>query len=283
MKQFIFYILLLTVGHSKAQKLLPLPENAKPSRKYAQCLIPDSAHRKDYRYDRPFLANSWQAFLLEKTPKLQKFTIELPIFDTILLRIPVDKLTRMANLPDEYGLVNEKFKVNESSFKWKLDEEERECLSANTSDCFVLSYVKVPAEFKTIQKLVVKSTAHQQRYDDKDTIVFKQVIEIKALKKVAFEVAPQYERVFMKENPDAVYTEWRKVLCTDEHPKTVLKIQKALKQRGYDVGPLDDIMREKTKAACIRFQKDNHLDTGKLTKETLQALEVWEFDLGNDD
>jgi hypothetical protein len=137
----------------------------------------------------------------------------------------------------------------------------------------------VPAEFKTVQKLVIKSTAHQQRYDDKDTIIFKQVIETKALKKIAFEVPPQSERVFMKQHPNAIYTEWRQVFCNDEHPKPVLKLQKALQLRGYDVGSLDNIMGEKTKAACIRFQKDNNLETDRLTKETFEALEIWEFDL----
>ena len=275
MKQIIWLFLLANWGKTMGQEMLPLPPNAELGREYAQCLIPDSAHRSTYYSYIP--AYSWDEFLLEKTPELKQFMLELPIFDTIILRIPVDKITRMANLPDEFGLIKEKTKVSESSFKWIHKKYIKECLSANPSDCFGLALIEIPEQYTLIQKLVIKSTAHQQRYDDKDTILFKQVIEIKPLKKIAFDVPPQYEKVFMKKNPYAAYTEWRQVLCADgerSRYEATLMIQEALKKRGYYNGKLDNIMGEKTKAALLRFQKDNNLPSGNLNYETLKALRV---------
>lgn len=42
--------------------------------------------------------------------------------------------------------------------------------------------------------------------------------------------------------------------------KTAVEIQKRLAQLGYDVGPADGIVGQRTKAAIYKFQKDNALD-----------------------
>jgi peptidoglycan hydrolase-like protein with peptidoglycan-binding domain len=47
--------------------------------------------------------------------------------------------------------------------------------------------------------------------------------------------------------------------------------------KGYDPGPIDDIIGARTKAAILQFQKDNNLATGNaLSLETLKALGVSE-------
>jgi Putative peptidoglycan binding domain len=279
MKQIILLFLILNVRQILGQNILQLPLNANPTRKYAKCLIPDSAHRNVLRGSIP--PYSWDEYLLEKTPKLQRFKIELPVFDTNIVKIPVDKVTRMANLPDEYGLINEKIKVNESSYKWIIADENKECLSCEPDNCFIIGVLNVPAEYKLVRKRVLKSTAHQQRYEDKDTVLIKQIIEIKPLEKIPYEVPPQYEKVFMKQNPYASYTEWRQILCSDnersEREAFILKIQKSLKARGYYQGALDKIFGEKTKAAMMQFQKDNNFEFGIMNKEALEMLEAWIF------
>jgi hypothetical protein len=100
------------------------------------------------------------------------------------------------------------------------------------------------------------------------------------LNKIAVEVPPQYEKVFRKTNPYAYYSEWREFLCSGGSGVSfiVFKIQEKLKELGYYHGKLDNVMGEKTKAACIRFQKDKQLPVGSLNLETLKALGVDVYD-----
>jgi hypothetical protein len=52
-------------------------------------------------------------------------------------------------------------------------------------------------------------------------------------------------------------------------------LQQALARECYDPGPIDGRMGQKTRAALIRFQKDNKLEpTGKLDESTMIALEI---------
>lgn len=272
MKQIALFIFVLILGKVTAQSFLPLPQNAGAGKVYAQCLIPDSIYRKE-KHEGVIPPIGWDEFLLEKTPKRQEWTLELPIFDTVLIKIPVDKTTRMANLPDEYGLTKERILIKTATTKWVVRKSFKECLSAYPDDCLVLFLIEVPAEYKTVEKLVLKATAHQRRYDNLDTVVFKQVVETQPLTKTLFESPPQYEKVFRKTHPYTYYSEWREVLCGTIHRSdTVIQLQKALKERGYYYDKLDDILGAKTKAALLRFQKDNQLPMGSLNCATMKAL-----------
>jgi len=70
-------------------------------------------------------------------------------------------------------------------------------------------------------------------------------------------------------------TEWREVLCDkDVSSYTIRQIQSALSSRGYDPGPLDNVLGVRTKSALTKFQKDNNLPVGQLDFETLKALGI---------
>ncbi len=70
------------------------------------------------------------------------------------------------------------------------------------------------------------------------------------------------------------FTEWREILCPsgDGYVATIREIQNALRDRGYDPGPSDNILGQRSKAALVKFQKDNGLPIGQLDFETLRAL-----------
>jgi len=71
------------------------------------------------------------------------------------------------------------------------------------------------------------------------------------------------------------FTEWREVVCADQVTNvTVRKIQEALRSRGYDPGPADNVMGARTKAALVKYQKDNNLPVGNLDVETMKSLGV---------
>ena len=54
----------------------------------------------------------------------------------------------------------------------------------------------------------------------------------------------------------------------------IIQIQKALKAKGYDPGPIDDVFGPLTKTALIQYQKDKGLPVGNLNLETLKSLGV---------
>jgi peptidoglycan hydrolase-like protein with peptidoglycan-binding domain len=75
------------------------------------------------------------------------------------------------------------------------------------------------------------------------------------------------------------FTEWKEVLCGhilegQTGIAKVQEIQRALQAKGYDPGPLDNIIGPRTKAALVKFQKDNGLPIGALDIQTLKALGV---------
>jgi hypothetical protein len=272
MKQIIVLVLLLNCGYVRGQKLLPLPTNGKAGKCYKQCLKYDSTvvNPDPYAVIPPF---GWEEVLLQNTEAQQRFEIEAPRFDTVLLKIPVDKVTRMAQLPDEYGLIADRITTSKGVNKWVRRQSSKEELKASPSNCLAICLVEVPAVYKTDQKLVLKSTAHQQRYDDIDTIVFKQVIETKPMTKTFIEEPPQYEKVFRKVNPQATYYNWRILeINSCSSSSLVREIQIELKRRGYSSGQIDNVLGTKTKAALIQFQKENKLKVGILGRDTLKAL-----------
>ncbi len=70
------------------------------------------------------------------------------------------------------------------------------------------------------------------------------------------------------------FTDFREVLCPGKVSNAVQKIQKALKEKGYNPGPIDNIMGPKTRAALTKFQEENSLPYGNLNLETLTALGI---------
>ncbi len=72
------------------------------------------------------------------------------------------------------------------------------------------------------------------------------------------------------------FTEWRQFNCSYGQVTNVVvrKIQDELRNRGYDPGPSDNIMSDKTKAALVQYQKDNDLPVGNLDVKTMKALGV---------
>ena len=54
----------------------------------------------------------------------------------------------------------------------------------------------------------------------------------------------------------------------------VRSVQRALRDRGYDPGPIDNVMGSQTKAALTKYQRDNNLPVGQLDFETLNSLGV---------
>ncbi|MCL4110247.1 UNVERIFIED_CONTAM: hypothetical protein GTU68_030631 [Idotea baltica] len=73
------------------------------------------------------------------------------------------------------------------------------------------------------------------------------------------------------------FTEWREVVCeSDITSDLVRRVQNALIAKGYNLGAAgaDNDMGPSTKAALVKFQRENNLPIGSLDFETLKALGV---------
>ena len=71
------------------------------------------------------------------------------------------------------------------------------------------------------------------------------------------------------------FSEWRKVVCDAAIDADLTRrVQQALRDKGYDPGPVDNSMGAKTKSALRAYQKDNGLPQGQLDYETLKSLGV---------
>jgi len=91
-------------------------------------------------------------------------------------------------------------------------------------------------------------------------------------------IPSQYETVIdsvmVKEGS---YTEWREVLCEDKLTiGTIGNIQRALISNGFDLGSggADRMLGPSTRAALLKYQKDQGLPVGGLNIETLNSLGV---------
>jgi hypothetical protein len=235
--------------------------------------------KSDQLFPVPPLA--WDTVRLKVQEATKKWTIEPAVFDSIIIKIEVDKTTRMAIIPDIYCLIKDKVMIKTPSVRWKerhifdgcyMDEQK-------ITDYSRWKLVEIPGEYKTVQKRTIKATTHQIRVDSADTIFIKQIIEIKPLQRIEIDIPIQYQTIFIKKTPNTYWTKWEEVLCAScvlrEGPG-VRDIQKKLTQLGYDVGKIDDILGKKTKKALFQFQKDFQLPSGRLNIETLKALGIFD-------
>ena len=73
------------------------------------------------------------------------------------------------------------------------------------------------------------------------------------------------------------FTEWREVVCDDLVTEELVRsVQNALIARGYELPQFgaDNNFGAETKAALVKFQRDNNLPIGQLDYETLAALGI---------
>lgn len=241
-----------------------VPPNAEPGKCYARCLIPD-------QYD-------WVTKKVVDQPKMFK-KVRVPalystVYDTVVSR---PRSVRTVQVPAEYEEISETVMIAPTTTKWVKGKADAGCLSANPEDCQVMCLVEVPAQYRTVRKKVMKNESYTREIvtPEEIKIIAKQV-RIKDEGFMTVEIPETYrteqDRVIVKKGG---YQAWREVLCGDQiTSQRIISIQQALKARGYDPGPLDDVFGAQTKAALITYQRDNGLPVGNLNLETLEHLGV---------
>ncbi|MFT6745158.1 MAG: hypothetical protein ACJAR8_001719, partial [Bacteroidia bacterium] len=137
----------------------------------------------------------------------------------------------------------------------------------------------IPAEYKTITKTVMVAgpkTVEKDIPAQYQTIT-KTVVDVPASVR-AIEIPAEYKtvtkRVLVKAGG---FSEYREVVCSKNvTSQLVRQVQRALLAKGYTVGPAgtDNVLGKDTRAALIKYQKDNNLPVGNMNVETMKHLGI---------
>lgn len=287
-----------------------LPANAVPGKCYAKCLVPDTyetvteqillkeASSRLEVVPAVYESVSEQVLVKEGYKVLEVAPAQ---FTTTTETITVkDAGARLEFVPPVYETRSEQVMVQPASTKWVKGRADASCLSANPDDCKVWCLTEIPAQYRTVTKQVLKSPAASREIPipaetrtitkaviqspaqvrEKEVPAEYRTVEKQQLKSPAttreIPIAPEYSTVTTKKLvKTGGFTDWVEVLCEGKMTSSkVIEIQNALKARGYDPGPSDNVMGTRTREALNKFQRDNGLSVGQVTIETLKSLGI---------
>jgi len=155
----------------------------------------------------------------------------------------------LGNSNDNFEYLKEiKLVLEEEKTEWIKRKADKNCLSADPNDCLVWCLVNVPEKIETITIVTDTSSTDNYKWEKFE---FNEIV-----KKGGF-------------------TEWKEVVCNYKVTADLNRqIQIALRNEGYDPGLIDNVIGTKTKAALVKFQKNNSLPIGNLNIETLDVLGI---------
>jgi len=202
---------------------------------------------------------------------------------------------KIISTPPIYETVKEKILVTPAHTAWRKGRGPVEKLDNAT--CEILCLVNIPAVYKVVTKRILKTPASTKSVPVPAVYktISKRVIDSPASTK-SVTVPAQYKIVKVKEllEPASIkrtevpqiyktiekrvkisdsVLKWQKVACKNAITRVNIKgVQRALKNSGFNPGPIDGIMGWRTKSALNKFQKSQGISTGALTQETLASL-----------
>jgi hypothetical protein len=282
------------------------PPNAKPGECYARVLVPEKYTLQKEKVLVKEAGEKLQVIpakyrwvekkVLVREPSEKIVTVPAT-YKTVTEKVLVSEPSkRVVTIPPVYKTVTEKILVRPAHTEWKRGRGPVEKLDGKTGE--ILCLVKVPPVYKTITKKVLVTPAQTKeipipaRYKTitkkvvatpattktvtipalYKTVKVKELVEPAKIKRIP--VPPVYKTVSKKVKIADSIIKWVPVVCkTCMSASLVTNVQSALKEKGFNPGPIDGIMGPRTRAALRKFQKANHLAIGGgLTKETLRAL-----------
>lgn len=287
-----------------------LPPNAVAGKCYAKCLIPDQYETvteqillKEASSRIEVVPAEYETVTEQVLVKEGYKVLEVvpATFSTVTEEIMVKEASsRLEYVPPVYETVTEQVLVSPATTKWVKGRADRNCLSSDPDKCKVWCLTEVPAQYKTVTKQVLKTPANTRDIPipaeyktitkavvqtpastrDREVPAEYRTVTKKVLRTPAttreVEVPAEYSTMTtQKLVSTGGFTDWVEVLCEAKMTASkVIEIQQALRAKGYNPGPIDDVMGPLTSKALQQFQADNGLPAGNVNIQTLQALGV---------
>ncbi len=179
-------------------------------------------------------------------------------------------------IPAKYKTITNKTKI-EGDLTWH--EIHNKSMSAESRTGRQICLVESPAVYKTTTKRVVKVPASTRKVNIPAKY---KTIKVRTLVSAASErrttVPAVYKTVTSQELVKEGQMEWRSILCeTNMTRSRVTDIQRALKAKGFNPGPIDGVIGKQTIKAMNKFQKANKLPVDRyLNVQSIRALGVSE-------
>lgn len=324
-------LLLLGTFMVDAQDLPPNPEYGKC---YAKCRIPDEyktvteqllvkdESKRIITIPAQYDTQTEQLLVKEASTKI----VPVPaVYQTVTETIEVKPASsKLVEVPAVYETMTERIQTAPESGKWVTKNVfgsgtsggsgyssggsysgsvSSACLSGkgDPADCNIVCWEKVPAQYKTITKKVLKSpaTTNEIEIPAEFQTVTRQVVQTPATtqtvdipaeyrtitKRVLVSPAQTKEEIIPAEYKTVTKTElikgggdngWEEVVCDVKINQTLIKeVQQALKNAGYYNGAIDGIQGGGTNSALRKYQQEKGLPVGNMNIKTLKALGVY--------
>lgn len=291
-----------------------VPPNARPGECYARALSPpaykDSTETllKRAAGERIEIIPAQYGWVEEKVlvreASEKVLEVKPAVYSTVTQQVLVKEASeRMEEVPAVYETVTEQILVRPAYTMWKRGKGtlggSNALQQVDNATGEIMCLVEVPAEYKTVEKRVLKSAAGTRRVPIPAVYetVSKQVMvkppevikvqvpqEYRTVRVQKIVSAPQEKRIPIPAEYQTVTKRvlvspgqmtWATILCdTNATPATITALQTALKAKGYNPGRIDGQIGWDTTQALRAFQKDNGLTQGQITMETLNKLGV---------
>ncbi len=232
-----------------------------------------------------------------------KLVTTKPVYKSVTQKVLVgEPSSKVLTTKPVYKTVTQRVLVAPAHTEWKLGKQYiRNALRQRTNATGeIICLVKVPARYKLLTKRVLvkpacsvtKSIPAKYKLITKKVLVkpacTKTVTVPAVYKKVAttelvspactktVTIPAEYRYINKKIKVKDSELKWLPVLCETNFTRPrIMMVQRALKEAGFNPGPIDGIIGSKTKAAIRRFQLSHNLATGALTLATLRELGVY--------
>lgn len=204
-----------------------------------------------------------------------------------------------------YEAVDKAVLVRAAYTTWRPCDNQRAARAVPQATGEVMCFVTVPAEYRTVKAQVLKEPARlltktipaktrtikvrvmtrapQQRVIrvPAKTQTFRVLEEVSPLRTARRATPAKYQTVMQTVKSSDGRMEWRQVACDGSTPGAsglstaqVRDVQRALRRRGFDPGPIDGIIGSRTRRALVQFQRRNNLAQTGVSSETLRALGI---------
>ncbi len=210
-----------------------------------------------------------------KTPPTTKVVDVPAVYKTIKVRKLVSPArVEKVPVPEQIASYTRTQKVSDPVFTWAKVGGKKPAGYKYTGH--QICKLERPAAYKTLTKTVVETPASTKAVEipaQYTTIKVTTVVKPAEVKRI--EIPAVYKDVVKREMVEPSRVVWKRVVCKSSITSaTIIKLQKALKEKGYYKGPIDGIVGRLTREAVKAYQKDNGMPVGGITYQVLKSLGI---------